>query len=152
MSTAIYRQKFATIIAEDTPAIEQLIAWLQCRDYYCRRIDASDIMSQPSLYHSSLILTDISPSNADNLNILQYISCFSPQAALVPLCMGGNTPAMRRAREIGVAGFLYINHANGMIDFHRGFAKSMDLQEQYRHQFSGGRLPQPSQTFSMSSC
>lgn len=152
MSTATYRQKFATIIAEDTPAIEQLITWLHYRDYCCRRIDASDIMSQSSLYHSNLILIDISHSNINNLNILQYISCFSPSAALVPLCMGGNTPAMRRAREIGVAGFLYINQANGMIDFHRGFAKSMELQEQYRRQFPSGRRSLPSQTLSMSSC
>jgi len=53
---------------------------------------------------------------------------FNPDSCTTAaLCRGGNTPAMRLARQAGVHGFFYLN-AGGSLDYQRGLTRELQRE------------------------
>ncbi|TLS74011.1 response regulator [Mariprofundus erugo] len=127
----------AIVISHHSPARQQAINWLEQQGYECILLSASETLRQARLPAASLFVIDISPANRQGIEILQHLHLQQPQALLIALCRGGNSPVMRRARTIGIDGFLYMDDAEATVDLQRGFAATVSMF-QTDHVFRAG--------------
>jgi len=79
-------------------------------------------LSDIERHSPGMLVIDVTGHQDENLELLHAFRRTGNMAYLVALCGGGNTPAMRAARRIGVDGFLYLNPSNQALDPTRGLA------------------------------
>jgi len=69
-----------------------------------------------------MLVIDVTGNLLGSLELLHEFRRTNRMAYLVALCKGGNSPAMRSARNIGVDGFFYLNSSELALDPTRGMA------------------------------
>jgi len=69
-----------------------------------------------------MLVIDVTGDLLGSLELLREFRRTNHMAYLVALCKGGNSPAMRAARNIGVDGFFYLNSSEVALDPTRGMA------------------------------
>ncbi|MDX8405817.1 MAG: hypothetical protein R8K50_06665 [Mariprofundus sp.] len=128
------------IIARNSFATQQTTEWLQQLGYQCIQTEPNDAIHHPQLKQASILIVDVSSGNSSGLKALH---CTDASALRIVLCRGGNSPAMRRARSIGVDGFLYIKDRYDSIDFQRGLAANSTLMMPVKSRQETMNLPTP---------
>jgi len=116
------RQKQAIIISQHASARHQISALLKHHNWDI--IIADHHSDLKSLLHSrpDMLIADIEGSVCRGMELLDWFKTSNPAASTLALCMGGNTPAMRRARKSGIQGFFYLNSSGHALDMCRGAA------------------------------
>ncbi len=71
---------------------------------------------------AAIFIADIDDPACRGIELLRWFRKFNPITYSAALCKGGNSPAMRQARDCGVDGFFYLSRSGLGLDYDRGLA------------------------------
>jgi len=116
------RRNRALILTRNIVPGHQIARLLEMHGWVASSCHESLELEQIRDINPGLLVIDVSDPAEGNMRLLQSC-CFSPSIRYrVALCRGGNTPAMRAARRLGVDGFFYLNAAGKSVDTSIGLA------------------------------
>jgi DNA-binding NarL/FixJ family response regulator len=116
------KQKYGVIISQHTTARQQISSMLEQHGWNCVIIDPNHNFLRIQKLQPAIFITDIDDPACRGIELLCWFRKFNPIAYTTALCKGGNSPAMRLARNYGVDGFFYLNKSGTGLDFECGVA------------------------------
>ncbi len=115
-------QKHGIIISRCHTACQQISTMLEQHGWHCVIIDPHRNFLRFLKLQPAIFIVDIDDPACRGVEMLRWFRKFNSIAYACVLCKGGNSPAMRLARDTGVDGFFYLNKSGTGLDFDRGIA------------------------------
>ena len=115
-------QKYGIIISQHNTASQQISTLLEQHGWKCAMINPGRNFLRFMKLQPAIFIVDIDDPACCGIEMLRWFRKFNSIAYACVLCEGGNSPAMRLARETGVDGFFYLNKSGTGLDFNLGVA------------------------------
>ena len=118
----IQQRKEALILTHRIVPGHQIACMLQMHGWSA--ISQHESMTLDTVYtiHPHMLVLDLTDPKQRNIALLDAYRRFDALTYIVGLCRGGNSPAMRAARDMGIDGFFYLNQSGLSIDTSIGLA------------------------------
>lgn len=123
-------QKFGIIISRRNTACRQISTMLEQHGWNCVIIDPNRNFLRIMKLQPAIFIVDIDDPACRGVEMLRWFRKFNSLAYACVLCKGGNSPAMRLARETGVDGFFYLNKSGTGLDFDLGVASYFSKRDE----------------------
>jgi DNA-binding NarL/FixJ family response regulator len=116
------KQKYGVIISQHITARQQISSMLRQHGWNCVIINPNRNFLGFQKLQPAIFIVDIDDPACRGIELLNWFRKLNSIAYACVLCKGGNSPAMRLAREVGVDGFFYLNNSATGLDLERGVA------------------------------
>jgi DNA-binding NarL/FixJ family response regulator len=133
-------KKYGVIISQHTAASQQIANILEQHGWSCVIIDPNRNFLRFLKLQPAIFIVDIDDPACHGIELLGWFKKFNPIAYTTALCKGGNSPAMRLARNSGIDGFFYFNKSGTELDCERGVASY--FSKTHAHLFANAIISQ----------
>ncbi len=116
------KQKYGIIISRHNTACQQISTMLEQHGWNCVIVDPRRNFLRFLKLQPAIFIVDIDDPSCRGVETLRWFRKCNSIAYAIALCKGGNSPAMRLARETGIDGFFYFNKSGTGLNFGLGVA------------------------------